>query len=274
MKRKTLGIISVLIGVLLMADIMGYINVRNIIGMYWPLILIILGIIGFVEDRFASGFNIALVVIGSFLQLDKFDIFYVNVWSLFIPTVLIIFGITMLIGGRNRKIEYEYDDDYYDDEDEIIDEEDSYEDDKAEKPEEMNEKKEDVHTSSNRRNSSKSQSYVGDTSYDDFVDASSILTERTLKNKSQVFKGGKVSGIIGTMIFDLRDANFLNGEALLDVSCMMGNVIILIPDDCRIEVLGSPILGGWRNKKSIDPEKTNQLLRIRATVVLGGLDIE
>lgn len=63
-------------------------------------------------------------------------------------------------------------------------------------------------------------------------------------------------------------------EASLDVEAFFGGVKIRVPPTWAVAVEGAPIFGGIENKAIPSATTEGQpLLRIRATVVFGGIEI-
>lgn len=262
-RNNILGLILILLGIIFLFDNLGYIEFSSIFSKYWPMALIVLGIINLLENRSSKLFSWILILIGSFLQLDRLDIFLIDIWNLFIPLLLIIAGMGLIMNRKDSREDYEEDTDFNNHgehyqareshgdiyEDEIVDEE--------------------VIFNNNSNNFTNR-----DLSYDEFIDIRSLFTERKIINKSDSFKGGKISSIVATTIVDLRDARFYEDQAIIDVNSILGNVEILVEKNCRVEITGTPILGGWNNYKIIDSETERSLLRIRGLVILGGIEIK
>jgi predicted membrane protein len=69
-------------------------------GRWWPLIIIVIGLIVFINNYRQYITALALIVIGVFLQLGTLDIFDVNFWALFWPVVIIAIGLSIVINRR------------------------------------------------------------------------------------------------------------------------------------------------------------------------------
>lgn len=103
--RLAIGIIIVVFGVITLLNGIGYqtIGFWELIGKYWPLLLIALGT-GFLVERTGTGGK----VVGAFLFLLGFGFlgknlgwFSVNIAGLIWPSILILIGISFLAGFRN-----------------------------------------------------------------------------------------------------------------------------------------------------------------------------
>lgn len=277
-KRNTLGFILILLGVVFLLDTLGYLEFGLMFDKYWPMALIILGIVNLFRERSGKVFSLLLILVGSFLQLDRLDIFLIDIWDLFVPALLIVGGLGIIINRDDNK-NYEENFSEYDtgqreqykaketyskveNEEDIIDEEIIIE-------ENNNFNREDKKDPYEEENNS----FSNDISYDDYIDLSCAFTERKVSNRSENFKGGKVSSVIATTIVDLRDADFYENKAMIDINSILGNVEILVPKNCRVEISGTPILGGWNNYSRVDRENEKLVLRVRALIILGGVDI-
>ena len=109
----------------------------------------------------------------------------------------------------------------------------------------------------------------------DDLDASSILSGGTRRVDSQSFRGGKATCILGGMEIDLREARLAQDKATLEVTAILGGLEIWVPRDWQVTVEGNPILGSIEDKhRSTTPAPTPQTLFVRATAILGGIEIK
>ncbi|MCX7930385.1 MAG: cell wall-active antibiotics response protein [Chlorobi bacterium] len=88
------------------------------------------------------------------------------------------------------------------------------------------------------------------------------------------FRGGSVQAIFGGVELDFRPAQMAAMEASLDIEALFGGVKIRVPPHWAVSIEGTPLFGGIDNK-AITTSVTNNtpVLRIRATVVFGGVEI-
>ena len=113
-----------------------------------------------------------------------------------------------------------------------------------------------------------------DITLDDTVDEFAMLGGISTNNQSQQFKGGKITAILGGVEIDLRAAKLDNGEGLLDITTIMGGVEVLVPSEWRVEVKGTPILGGWSNKSKDNTNPDAPLLKIKCFTMFGGMEVK
>ena len=103
------GLLFIAAGVLFLLhqqDII-HIDIAEIAGTYWPVILILVGLQGMAA---ASGgiWNIFIMLLGGYFLLRNLDVAFVQdmeIRQFAIPAVLIILGLSMLTRGSNRKRE-------------------------------------------------------------------------------------------------------------------------------------------------------------------------
>lgn len=91
------GVVVVAIGIGFLLDSLGLITFGSILSVWWPLILVFAGIVGLINGGNPTGPLITLAV-GVILQLWRLDILEVNIWAFLWPAILIVVGISMLLG--------------------------------------------------------------------------------------------------------------------------------------------------------------------------------
>ena len=111
----------------------------------------------------------------------------------------------------------------------------------------------------------------GDTS--DEVHALAFMSgvERNIDSKS--FRGGDLSALMGGVEIDLRDAQFENGRAVIEVFAMWGGIDLMVPADCKLSMEGFAMMGAIEDttKRKAEPK---QVLVIRGFVMMGGVEIK
>lgn len=110
---------------------------------------------------------------------------------------------------------------------------------------------------------------------EDWLDASAFMSGRKERVTSHAWRGGDVTAIMGGVDLDLRDAAPVPEGAQLDVTAVMGGVEVRVPEGWRVELRGTPILGGFEDKtrppRSVDRPPT---LRVVGTAVMGGVEVK
>jgi len=108
----------------------------------------------------------------------------------------------------------------------------------------------------------------------DDLDTTAILGGLKRIIDSQSFKGGRATAIMGGLELDFRKAGLNEGRASLELTAIMGGIDLKVPQDWRIVLQGTPILGGVENKAASAPEsQAKATLYVRATAIMGGIDI-
>ncbi len=97
-KRNLFGIFVVLIGVLFLLDTLGYSDFGDIIGTYWPMVLIIFGVINLFDKSSAKIYGMIALILGIAFQLTNLNYFEdINIWNLIWPIILILIGVWLLV---------------------------------------------------------------------------------------------------------------------------------------------------------------------------------
>lgn len=80
--------------------------------------------------------------------------------------------------------------------------------------------------------------------------------------------------VMGGVVLDFREATFATGEVEVTVVALMGQTEILVPPTLRVEVAGFPIIGAFEHRaEGESPEAGSPILRVRGTVLMGGVDV-
>jgi hypothetical protein len=215
LSRIITGLIIIGVGLGALLDTLNIFEFWQFAGMWWPVSLVVVGLLILLSDVRQFIWSIALVVLGVLLQLRNLDILEFNVWSLVWPVAIIAVGLGILI---NRT----------------------------------------------------AQSHA--VRVQDSDDISAILGGSKTVNKSQDYKGGKATCVLGGVSIDLRDAK-IKKEATLNVFVLSGGVELKIPREWRVQSNVFPILGGIENRANDDAKANAPVLIITGTVALGGVDI-
>lgn len=223
------GLILILLGGGLLLDQLNIFDFGDIISLYWPSLLIILGIIGLFDRKSSKTGNVIIITLGALLQLNRLDYVDIDIFRLFFPLILIIVGLSIIFSKGTRKHSSPVE------------------------PEEW--------TNENAN-------------MEDTVDLFAMLSGNSALNQSFNFKGGKATAILGAIDLDLRQAQLHNNQAFLDVTALFGGVEIVVPDTWRVELNGTPILGGIENQTKPNPDLGAPVLKVAATAMFGGIDIK
>jgi predicted membrane protein len=106
------------------------------------------------------------------------------------------------------------------------------------------------------------------------ISAVAILGGVDRRVVSTTFLGGDVTAFMGGGKLDLRDASMPpGGEAIVDVTTMMGGFEIKVPEKWDVVVEIVPFMGGYEDKTAHPTDPSAPRLRIRGFVMMGGVEI-
>lgn len=95
--RKILGIIIVVIGIGLLLDAAGIFHFWSSVGDWWPLILIVIGIMNWKSNPASTFGPLILIGLGIVFLLSNLDIFTGDVWNYAWPVIVILIGYRMIV---------------------------------------------------------------------------------------------------------------------------------------------------------------------------------
>ncbi len=101
-----------------------------------------------------------------------------------------------------------------------------------------------------------------------------ILGGTEHRNNSPDFQGGDATAILGGCKVDLRQAGIKLSEAVIDAFALWGGVEILVPREWNVVVRGTPILGGFEDKRTPSGEAAGPRLIVRGVAIMGGVEIK
>ncbi len=230
------GIILILIGAGFLLDQFAIISFGEIFSLYWPSILILVGLLGFLDRKSSKFGNLLMIIIGAMIQIDRLDLVDINFYKLIGPIILILIGLKIIF-SRGGFVEVKTSSD----------------------------------SSKYSNSSNKSNKNI---TLEDTIDAFVMMSGIETNIQSQQFKGGRATAIMGGIDIDLRDAKLYNNEAHIEENAIIAGLEIFVPDGWRVEVTGVPLLGGWSNKTRSNGDPNAPLLKIKCFVMLGGMDVK
>lgn len=107
----------------------------------------------------------------------------------------------------------------------------------------------------------------------DSDDTSAILGGADHINKSDDYKGGRVTAVMGGVKLDLRKS-VIKKEATIDIFSLMGGVELWIPENVVVKSKAAVILGGIENKAQSGEGKNAPVLYITGQVIMAGVEIK
>jgi predicted membrane protein len=112
--RLTLGLLLVAGGVLLLLDQLDVIAAGPLMGQWWPLVLVVLGLVRLIEQPRAFSAPATLLLIGLVLLGFTTGVLTAAAWALLWPLALIVAGLWIALGMRGRTQPSVTDDDVVD----------------------------------------------------------------------------------------------------------------------------------------------------------------
>lgn len=101
-----LGIMLILIGAGFLLDQFAIISFGEIFSLYWPSLLILVGLAGLFDKKSSKFGNVLMIVFGGLLQLNKLDLIDVNIYRLFWPILLILIGLKIIFFNDSPVVEF------------------------------------------------------------------------------------------------------------------------------------------------------------------------
>lgn len=218
--RAVIGVLLVVFGGLLLIDQLDLFEIGNVVGTFWPLLLIGLGLWGVATTSWRNLGSMVLLVLGVVFLGQELDLLPADVWSLLWPVGLLIAGVWLLI--------------------------------------------------------SRGGAPAGTGASSDRLASVAIMSGRNERVTSTAFKGGDITAIMGGVEVHLADAMPVEDGARLTVTAIMGGVDLYVPADWDVDVHATPIFGGVddnRPRTGVAWPGARPKLEVRATVLMGGLDI-
>jgi len=100
------------------------------------------------------------------------------------------------------------------------------------------------------------------------------LGSTTRRGRWRIPAHARVSALLGSIELDLTEAELARGETLLEVSAILGSVVITIPEGLAVECEGSAILGSFDHIEQTPASKRDpRVLRIVGAARLGSVEI-
>ena len=100
--RDLFGLLLIILGAGFLCDKLGVFNFNEIIGTWWPIAIIIIGLYQFTKGYYSRMNGIIVTLIGVILQLWELGFISGSLAGLFWPVVIIIIGISILYPRRKK----------------------------------------------------------------------------------------------------------------------------------------------------------------------------
>ncbi len=243
------GGILILLGILFALDNFGILDAGTIWD-YWPLILIGFGlskILRWGEQRVGG---IVLIAIGSFFLLQTLHIGWFRFRHLW-PFLLLLVGGTLIWQALARK---------------------------ATSPESTPGQNPGGHALEGGPAGPESarESRGGPVGVSATLNEFAIMGGGDRIVRSQDFRGGVVTAIMGGFGIDLRGAAMVGDSATIDVFTLWGGVDIKVPEDWNVSMHGVPILGVFSNAARAFREgaPAGKTLIVKGVAIMGGVEVK
>lgn len=108
-------------------------------------------------------------------------------------------------------------------------------------------------------------------------ESATVLTLLSATERKGVWRPPKrltVFNFMGGTELDFTSALMAPGTTQISITCIMGGIEITIPEGINVEVHGVPIMGGIENRATGTYDRNAPTLKIKAFVLMGGLEIK
>ncbi|MDE3125906.1 MAG: cell wall-active antibiotics response protein [Bacteroidota bacterium] len=235
--RAFTGIILIIGGLLLLAYKMGYPIPGWIFS--WPMLLIVIGILVGIKNRFQNFGWFIMIAIGSFFLIDQ-ELASASFHQYFWPAFLILAGIIFILKPKKstsvcvKRFKQERE----------------------------------VYNNINNTPS-------GITSEEDYLSINSIFSgiQRTVISKN--FSGGKINCVFGGVEIDCTQADIIT-PACLQIEAVFGGVKLIIPKNWSITNELDGVFHGVddkRNQNTLPIDTPNKVLILKGSAVFAGVEI-
>jgi hypothetical protein len=94
--------------------------------------------------------------------------------------------------------------------------------------------------------------------------------------RSQSFRGGNITAIMGGFDIDMRDAQMAGESATIEVFVAMGGIDLKVPESWTVVLDITPFMGGANYRKGGPPpgDAPRKILTITGFVFMGGVDVK
>lgn len=94
------------------------------------------------------------------------------------------------------------------------------------------------------------------------------------KVSSQAFVGGDITAVMGGAKIDFRQAKPIPEGAVLDLFVWWGGIELIVPEDWKVVLEGTVLMGGIEDKAKAAPPESANILILRGLVLMGGVEIK
>ena len=95
--RILTGILLIAFGVLFLLGNIGTLTLNDFLSTWWPTLVVVVGLVVFLNNVRSWVFPLFLVAFGVLLQLDQLEIIAVDTWQILWPTAIIAVGVSIIV---------------------------------------------------------------------------------------------------------------------------------------------------------------------------------
>lgn len=235
--RRFFAVLLILAGAYWLLNRMGVLSFPHWL-FQWPVILIIVGAVNLIVNRFQSIGGYVILLVGAYFYVDRnFDIPFDAAYY-FWPVVLIVFGIILLVRPRRREKFDQWRKEVNDDRTTMMD----------------------------TRESQDASDYMDET-----VVMGGIKKDFT----SQAFKGGRLRCFMGGAEIYLGDCT-MDGQAEIQINGFMSGVKLIVPKNWNVRISTSNFMSGIRDERRSLPQDLSSapVLVINGSVFMSGVELK
>ncbi len=254
------GCVLIALGIILGINALGIAHINIFFPGWWTLFIIVPCAIGLFTDKRKSG-PIFGLVLGICLLLSCLGVLPFGMfWSLLIPMILVLIGVTMLVRSTSDG--------------EVADRiREARAEQRAERRNGHKVKEAEIVETDDKGDEDEDDDDDDEDDGKDFEEYWSTFGDQDINYNGKTFSGCRVDAVFGGADVDLRKAK-ITDKAILRTSSVFGGIIVYVPDDVKVEVASTAIFGGVSDKrKNIDKEKLKKTLFIDANCVFGSVEI-
>ena len=232
----------ILVGVLFLLRNLGVIDFEMFqVFMYWPMILVAIGIVQLIDRSYVSGF--ILLFLGSVFMLPRLEVIQYGAMRVFWPVALIVIGGALIFRRRGVSPSARH-----------------------------------YRTDPNPTDAQMGKQAAGapTTDADGFVRIDTLFSGSKTSLTDPVFRGAVLSCTFGGIDLDLRSASLEAPEVSIDIDCTFGGITLRVPPTWRIESRIKSTFGGFDDKRPYPPGGTapDHVVIIRGSATFSGVELK
>ncbi len=244
--RLVVGLTIIVLGVLFLLDALdvpGIGEVWHYVSRVWPVVFVLIGLVKLPNCRTPGQFIgcSIWILVGAVLLANNFDLISFNLWRAFWPTMLILFGVSLVVRATDRSPYRRW----------------------------------------RRRRLrgpgvglADDPGPAGPTDTESRTSSFALWSGSTRRVATPDFQGGDATAIMGGCEIDLRQCNLASGPAVFDAFALMGGVELHVPGDWTVRNEGVAILGAIEDNRKETAGNPGKVLILRGAAIMGGIELK